>query len=198
MSLVSLADAQSRSGDSITQDMIDEAEEQLAHLIGPLVGERTETFFCGEVMTYDRIDGLYLSRYTDAVILTHDGDLLTEGTDYRLLSAHLIDRIPATATTWSMTMAATYSPNDEETVRSVIYDWLTYAQTPAGIQSIRIGMYSETYFPAASNRSVVATSDPVINGFLRRVLPAAGLGLTSPFRYAGTARARTLITTTGS
>jgi hypothetical protein len=194
MSLVTLEEAQGRVGDAITQDQIDEVEEQLARLIGPLTGERTETFPLDERNDFRLIDGLYLSRYTDAVILTHDGDAMTAGTDYRLIGGYLIDRI-STSHTWTLPMVATYSPNDEESVRSAIYDWLTYSQTPTGIQAIRIGAYSETYFPEGQSNE---SGDPVIGGFLRRILPAAGLGLTSPYRYAGTSRARTVIVGTGS
>ena len=41
MSLVSLANAQARVGDSVTQEMIDGVEEWLAAEIGPLTGDRT-------------------------------------------------------------------------------------------------------------------------------------------------------------
>lgn len=201
MSLVSLSDAQDRVGDAVTQDNIDEVEEQLVRLIGPLIGERTETY----LLTQRRdllttVDGLYLSRYADSATVTHDGNTLTGGTDYRLIRKHLIERIPASSTTWTETMVATYTPNDEEQVRSVIFDWLTYRQTPAGIQSIRIGAYSETYFPAAgSTEQVSRVADPVVAAFLRRILPSAGLGaFAEPFRYHIHRRDRTLITGGGS
>jgi hypothetical protein len=188
MSLVSLSDAQARVG-AVTQDQIDEAEEQLAALIGPLTGERTETFYLSERRhTWRIVDGLWLSRRTSAVIVTHDGTQLTAGTDYRLVNSILIERIPDSTTTWAETMVATYSPNDEETLRSVIFDLLTYRQTPTGTQSIRIGGYSETYFPDGSG-----STDPVMGALLRRVLPHAGMGLTSPFRFAAVRRDRTLI-----
>jgi hypothetical protein len=119
---------------------------------------------------------------------------LTAGTDYRLINNLLIERIK-TGEAWLDVASATYTPNDEEAVRSVIYDLLTYRQTPAGTQSIRIGMYSETYFPEGNSTT---SADPVLGALLRRVLPAAGMGLTSPFRYSGTRRDRTLITGTGS
>lgn len=197
MSLVDLEDAQARSGDSITQDQVDEVEEGLAALIGPLVGSRTETFYLSEARHPRwQIDGLFLSRKANSVILTNgaDAELLTAGTDYRFLNNVLIERIPA-GEAWLDVMNATYEPNDEETVRSVIYDLLTYRQTPAGIQSIRIGAYSETYFPEGNNTS---SADPVLGSMMRRVLPAAGMGLTSPFRYAADKRDRTLIVGTGS
>ena len=195
MSLVSLSDAQSRVGDAVTQDQIDEVEEQLARLIGPLIGERTETFFVSERRYRGVVDGLYLSRYTDAVTLSHAGTQLTSGTDYRLLGHSLIERIPDSSTSWIQDMAAVYEPNDEEQVRSVIFDWLTYRQTPAGIQSIRIGAYSETYFPAtSSDEGTRHISDPVVAGFLRRILPSAGLGaFKSPYRYRAYSRDRTQI-----
>lgn len=196
MSLVDLEDAQSRVGDGITQDQLDEVEEFWTSQFGPLVGSRTETFFLSEAR-HPRwtIDGLYLSRYANAVIVYNDEDLLTSGTDYRFLNGVLIEHIAAGAS-WLDTMHVTYTPNDEELVRSVIYDTLTYQQTPTGTQSIRIGAYSETYFPAGSGGTT--SGDPVLDSLRRRVLPAAGLGLTSPFRYSGGRRDRTLITGHGS
>jgi hypothetical protein len=199
MSLVDLEDAQARAGE-ITQDQVDEVEEWLASLIGPLVGSRTETFYLSEARNPRwMIDGLFLSRKTDAVILTtnsigEDAVSLTAGTDYRLINNLLIERIK-TGEAWLDVASATYTPNDEEAVRSVIYDLLTYRQTPAGTQSIRIGMYSETYFPEGNSTT---SADPVLGALLRRVLPAAGMGLTSPFRYSGSRRDRTVITGTGS
>ena len=197
MSLVSLSDAQDRVGDGITQDQIDEVEEAWTHVFGPLIGERTETFYLSERRYSLRaVDGLYLSRYADSVTVTNastgeSASTLTAGTDYRFLSHHLIERIAAGAA-WLDVLTATYSPNDEERIRSVIFDTLSYRQTPAGVQSVRIGAYSETYFPDA------VKDDPVLNALMRRVLPAAGLGLTSPFRYASSRQDRTLITGGGS
>lgn len=197
MSLVTLSEAQDRVGDSITQDNIDEVEDELRSLIGPLVGERTETFYLHRRRNPFRgVDGLYLSRRTDSAVVTNQAigesaSTLTAGTDYRLLDHFLVERIDAGAV-WLSILTATYSPNDEEIVRSVIFDWLTYRQTPAGIQSIRIGAYSETFFPEGTSGN--ETSDPVVNAFLRKILPLAGLGVTSPFRYVGDRRDRTLIT----
>lgn len=197
MSLVSLSDAQSRVGDAITQDMIDEVEEGWVAVIGPLIGERTETFYHSERRRPLRtVDGLYLSRYADSVVLTNatvgeSASTLTAGTDYRFLNHYLIERI-STGAAWLDTLAATYTPNDEERVRSVIFDTLTYSQTPVGTQSIRIGAYSETYFPDAFK------ADPVLGSLLRKISPAGGLGVTSPFRYAADRRDRTLISGGGS
>jgi hypothetical protein len=142
------------------------------------------------------VDGVFLTRTTDAVILTTSTTTgppttLTEGTDYRLLNHHLIERID-TGGVWYDELAATYSPNDEELIRSVIFDTLTYRQTPSGLQSIRIGAYSETFFPSATQ------NDPVLGSLARRVLPAAGLGMTSPFRYTAHRRDRTYVVGTGS
>ena len=197
MSLVSLADANDRIGDAVSQDMIDEVEEAWTAVFGPLIGERTETFFLYQRRyPWMAVDGVYLSRNTDSVSLTTSTVTgspapLTAGTDYRLLSHHLIERID-TGGLWYDQLAATYTPNDEETIRSVIFDTLSYRQTPAGLQSVRIGAYSETFFPQAIQ------NDPVLGSLSRRVLPAAGLGMTSPFRYAAHSRDRTLITSTGS
>lgn len=198
MSLVSLSDAQSRAGDGITQDQIDEVEEDWTALLGPLIGERTETFFLyNRRYRWMAVDGVYLTRRTNSVSVTTSTTTgspvsLTAGTDYRLLNNHIIERID-TGGVWYDELDATYTPNDEETVRSVIFDTLSYRQTPAGLQSVRIGAYSETFFPSAGGGT-----DPVIGSLIKRVLPAAGLGMTSPIRYAAHSRDRTLITSTGS
>lgn len=198
MSLVTLSDAQDRVGEAVTQDHIDEVEEQLRRLIGPLTGERTETFFLPDRRDKGIVDGLYLSRYTDSVAITHDGTSLTNLTDYRLLDNYLVERNPESSTSWFEDMVATYSPNDEEQIRGVIYDWLSYRQTPAGLQSVRIGAYSETFYPTSgrsSDESAPSVADPVIAAFLRRILPSAGLGaFAGPFRYRSDRRDRTLIT----
>ena len=197
MSLVSLSDAQDRAGDGVTQDIIDEVEDAWTAVIGPLIGERTETFFLSNRRyRWMAVDGVYLARPTNSVSVTTrtiggDSVSLTAGTDYRLLSHNVIELID-TGEPWRDELLATYTPNDEEIVRSVIFDTLSYRQTPAGLQSIRIGAYSETFFPGATE------TDPVLGALSRRVLPAAGMGMTTPIRYAAHSRDRTLITSTGS
>ncbi len=194
MSLVSLSDAQERSGTAITQDMIDEVEEGWKAVIGPLVGERTETFFLSRRrQSFRSVVGLYLSRRTDAVTLTHtypdaSPTTLTSNTDFRLFSHYLIEREPAGFPWSSGIIEATYEPNDEEILRGVIFDSLTYSQTPVGLQSIRIGAYSETFFPSALQ------TDKVLGSLVRKILPAGGIGLAEPFLYLGDRRDRTLIT----
>lgn len=195
VSLISLGDAQTRVGSGVTQAMIDEVEEAWAAVLGPLVGERTETFFLYQRRyRFMAVDGVYLTRTTDEVTLTTSTTTgaptsLTPGTDYRLLNNHLIEHIDAGAV-WLDELAATYTPNDEEIVRSVIFDTLTYRQTPSGVQSIRIGVFSETFFPEATR------TDPVLGSLARRVLPGAGMGMTTPFRYAAHRRDRTQIVAT--
>ena len=198
MSLVTLEEAQARAGDAVTQDEIDEVEDELSALIGPLTGERTETYYLSDARQPRwMIDGVWLSRRTDAAIVTTNSTgqsavTLTAGTDYRLINGLLIEHI-TTGTSWRDVLSATYSPNDEEMVRSVIYDMLTYRQTPTGLQSVRIGAYSETFFPGANE------NDPVMGALLRRVLPNAGLGVYGgPFRYSHARRDRSVITSTGS
>lgn len=185
-SLVSLADAQSRSGGAVTQAMIDGVEAELAADIGPLTGERTETFYLERLRWPSLIDGVYLSRRTNAVVVKRDGVTLTAGTDYRLMQGYILDLID---TGWQGDeLTATYTPNDVTLVKEVIYDLLTYRTLPTNLQSVRIGQYSETYFPDRGS--------PVWGAALAKVLPAAGMGLTSPFRYRANSLHRTLITET--
>lgn len=199
MSTVSLSDAQARAGSAITQDQVDEAEEWLTAKIGPLVGTLTETFYVSRRRHSGlSVDGLWLRRRTDAVSVVNyaastdvSGTTLTSGTHYRLFDHLLVERNPDSDTAWGATVVCTYEPNDEETVRSVIFDALNIRQHDQALQSVRIGQYSETYFPDAL-RDVEAS-------LLRRVLPSYGLGeFSDPFRYRSFRRDRTLLTGSGS
>jgi hypothetical protein len=189
MSLVVLADAQDRAGESVTQDMIDEEEAWLASQVGPLTGERTETFHLPSRL-HGTIDALYLSRRTDAIDgFTGDGVALT---DYRLVSGYIIERTYDATESWSSPLVATYTPNDEELVKSVIYDLLTYRSLPSNLQSVRIGAYSETYATGSG-------SNPVRRALVGKILTSAGLGAYGvPFRYRRHAIDRTVVEATGS
>ena len=191
MSLVVLEDAQARAGESVTQEMIEGVEAWLADEIGPLTGERTETFYLSERRDLGIVDGLWLSRRTDSVALTSDGDTLTLNTDFRLINGLLVQHV-STGTAWGDTIVATYTPTDEDAVIEAIYDFLTVRSLPANLQSVRIGAYSETY---ATGRANV----PVVTSILSRIKPAARLGrYASPFRYRAHRLDRTYVEATGS
>ena len=186
MSLVALADAQSRVGESVTQEMIDAAEELAVSIIGPLTGERTETFRLSERRNLATVDGLWLSRRTDSVTLTNDGDALVDGTDFRLVNGLLVEHIPL-GEAWGDTIVATYTPNDEELVVEGIYNLLTFQSLPANLQSVRIGAYSETYATGGA-------SNPVYTATFASVKPSLRLGrYASPFRYRNHREDRTTI-----
>ena len=189
MSLVVLADAQARAGSDVTQDMIDEEEAWLVSQIGPLTGERTETFYLPSRVA-GTVDALYLSRRTDAVDgFTSDGTALT---DYRLVENYIVERNYDADESWSDPLVVTYTPNDEEVLKGVIYDLLTYRMLPTNLQSVRIGAYSETYGTGGA-------SDPVKVALLGRVSTHGGLGAYNlPFRVSRTARDRSVVEATGS
>jgi hypothetical protein len=186
MSFVTLAEAQARVGDAVTQEMIDGLEAWLETQIGPLAGERTETYRLSERRNLGTVDGLWLSRYTDSVELASDGDNLTETTDFRLVGGMLIERV-STGAAWGNTLVATYEPNDEETLVEVIYDLLTYRTINPNLQSVRIGANSETY---ATGRA----TDPVVAAAIGRILGGWRLGrYASPFRFRSHREDRTTI-----
>ena len=189
MSLVVLADAQDRAGESVTQDMIDEEEAWLTSQVGPLTGERTETFYLPSQLV-GTVDALYLSRRTDAVdAFTSDGTALTE---YRLVAGYIVERNYDADESWSDPFVVTYTPNDEELVKGVIYDLLTYRSLPSNLQSVRIGAYSETY---ATGGAV----SPVHQSLIRRIKPGGGLGAYDvPFRVSRTRIPRTVVEAAGS
>lgn len=186
MSLVELEDAQARAGESVTQEMIDGTEAWLVTQIGPLAGERTETFFLSQRRNLDIVDGLWLSRRTDAVELTNDGEDLVDGTDFRLFGGNLIVHEPLGAG-WLNTMVATYTPTDEDIVVEAIYGLLTFASLPINLQSVRIGAYSETFATGTTLKTPVAS-------IIARIKPGALLGrYASPFRYRRYREDRTLV-----
>ena len=186
MSLVTLADAQDRAGESVTQAMIDEEEAWLAQQVGPLIGPRTETFFLPARLD-GTVDALYLSRRTDAVDgFTSDGDTMA---DYRLVSGYIVERTYDADDSWEDPLIVTYEPNDEEIVKGVIYDLLTYRTLPTNLQSVRIGAYSETY--ATGQGSGMG---PVKRSLLGKILTSAGLGAYGlPFRISRHAIDRSVV-----
>lgn len=190
MSLVVLADAQDRAGAAVTQDMIDEEEAWLAVQIGPLTGERTETFYLPSRL-HGTVDAVYLSRRTDAVDgFTSDGDSLTQ---HRLVAGYIVERNYDASESWSDPIIVTYTPNDEELVKSVLYDLLTYRSLPSNLQSVRIGAYSETYATGGGSGSAVRRS------LVGKILTSAGLGAYGlPFRVSRTAIDRSVVEATGS
>jgi hypothetical protein len=186
VSLVVLADAQARAGESVTQEMIDGIEAWLAAEIGPLTGERTETFFLSERRNMDTVDGLWLSRRTDSVGLDNDGDTLTVNTDFRLINGMLVTHVSDGAS-WGDTIVATYTPTDEDQVIEVIYGLLTVASLPSNLQSVRIGAYSETFATGGAMQ-------PAVVSLLGKVKPATRLGrYASPFRFRKYREDRTYI-----
>ena len=196
MSLVVLATAQARAGDSVTQEMIDGVEEWLVGEIGPLTGDRTETFYLSERRDLATVDGLWLSRRTDLLTsLTNDGTALTLDTDYRLINGILILQV-STGASWGDTMVATYTPNDTDQVTEAIYDLLTLRMLQPNLQAVRIGAYSETYFPSGGFTGGQASA---LRQILTRIKPATRLGrYASPFRYRAYREDRTLVENIGS
>jgi hypothetical protein len=146
-----LDDARSRglnlpSDDGVAQDLLDEAEARLAAAIGPLVGERVETFYVG----ISRTDGkLGLRRATDAVVVT-DGALTTgptvDASYYRLIDSGASVRRTYVSPQRYWTgpyVTATYTPNDYLRVQSVLYDLAALHAEPVDDRnSERIGDYS--------------------------------------------------------
>jgi hypothetical protein len=191
MSLVVLADAQDRAGESVTQDMIDEEEAWLTVQVGPLTGERTETFYLPSRLA-GTVDALYLSRRTDAVdAFTSDGSALT---DYRLVSGYIVEQHFDADESWDDPLVVTYTPNDEDLVKGVIYDLLTYRSLPTNLQSIRIGAYSETFATGLSGGA-----GAVRRALVGKILTSAGLGAYGlPFRVSRTRIDRSVVEATGS
>lgn len=157
MSLIVLADARKRvpslPSDAVAaQSIIDEQEAWLARRLGgPLIGERTETFWVGGGQNRYRPElntgKLSLSRFTDAVAVEDDGAAVDDA------SIRLIDRGSAiilgadVLSRWwtGPYVAVTYSPNDTTEVKRVLYQLIAWeADPPTVLQGERIGSYSYT------------------------------------------------------
>ncbi len=172
MSEISLEDCRARgiglpADDGAAQDIIDGEEAWLARRIGLLVGERTERFFVGIGVTVGKLG---LNRFTDAVLLT-DADAQVDTTRYRL-----VDKGSAVVHTYSSAIRvwqgpyveATYTPNDEDEVRRVLFALVSLAaDPPSALQSEQIGQYAyqragatTTLSPAAQRAALAASILP--------------------------------------
>lgn len=145
--MITVAEARARgiglpADDDAAQDIIDGEESYLARKIGPLVGERTETFYVGVGATHGK---LALRRYTDAVVLTDGGVAYA---DFRMVDdgSSIIQTYAASSRWWTGPyVAATYTPNDEDDVRRALFDLVALAAEPTGsMSSEKIGDYSYT------------------------------------------------------
>lgn len=127
--------------DDALQDAIDEEEAWLAspERLGPLVGERTETFPLAYLRPLS--SEIRLRRPTAAVELTQDGEPLTTvelRADGRRLAA-----LPE-GTRYVGVLAATYTPNDELIVRRALKALVALQLgdvQAAGMQMEQMGTY---------------------------------------------------------
>jgi hypothetical protein len=131
--------------DATAQQIIDEQEAWLARRIGPLGGERTETFYVGVSSTHGK---LALARYTDEVDLT-DAGVTVDSDDFLLIDkGSAVTRAHHFGQRWwrGPYVTATYEPNDANEVRRVLFDLVSLAAAPVGpYNSESIGDYSYSH-----------------------------------------------------
>lgn len=149
MSLVSVAEVQARNvgaelSASALQDAIDAAEAYLARYIGPLSGERTETFYPRRGS-----EPLYLRRAAPSVVVTDAGtvlDLGEEAGEYRLLYSGTVIELVFTSWTTTVygtgTVTVTYTPDDEAEVQEAVIDLVRLNLADGPYTGERIGEYS--------------------------------------------------------
>jgi hypothetical protein len=130
--VVSLDEARGRgiplpADDAAAQSIISEWEAWLARRIGPLDGNRTETFWVQYTSTRQKLS---LRRYTSAVAVI-DGGMTLGATDFMLTdNGSTLSRVDSLGSTlfWSGPfVTATYSPNDLDEVRRVLFALLVLA-----------------------------------------------------------------------
>jgi hypothetical protein len=173
MSLLTLEDARLRGAalpadDGVAQDIIDEQEAWFARRIGLLVGERDVTFYVGIGRTTGK---LALPRFTDAVDLT-DGGVAVDPDHVRLVDngSAVHHTYSAASQVWAGPyVVATFTPNDEDEVRSAVFGLVSLAAQPIGpYESEQIGAYSYrrggasgTLSMSAQKAQLVASLTPV-------------------------------------
>jgi hypothetical protein len=153
MSLIVLADARKRvpslpSNDAAAQQIIDEQEAWLARRLGgPLIGDRTETFWVGGYAVARPHSKLSLSRYTSEVTVEDNGDTV-DTADVRLVdrgSAIILGAAVLPRWWTGPYVEVVYEPNDLIEVQRVLYQLIAWeADPPTVLQGERIGSYSYT------------------------------------------------------
>ena len=149
----------SRLSDVDLQAVIDREEAWLAGRVGPLTGERTDTFMPGIGDT-----PLYLRRRAESVVLTDDGRTLaasefiftpSTGMIRRIWTPNLAD-LPSWRQVylgWQGTVTATYTPADESDVKGVVIELVRLRVGETGYDSETIGDYSYTRGASAGRLS---------------------------------------------
>jgi len=133
------------------QAVIDREEAELASIIGPLTGNRTELFL---ITTAQRSSRLTLRRTTDAVTVTDNGSAVAEA-DIRLLADQrsIMRYITATGDPyirgdWFGPVEVTYEPNDLSHIERVLIELVSLGiSAPSAngeLASETIGSYAYT------------------------------------------------------
>jgi hypothetical protein len=153
-SLTSLAEVRalvrSRLSDIDLQTVIDREEAWLTGKVGPLTGERTDTWTPGIGDT-----PLYLSRRAPSVVLTDAGRTLAASEFLFTPSTGMIRRIWTPDLQgdppwrqlylgWQGVVSATWTPSDEAEVRRVVIELVRLATGETGFDSETIGDYQYT------------------------------------------------------
>lgn len=155
--MIDLEDARARgvalpADDAVAQDVIDEQEAWLAAIIGPLEGERTETF---QVRPFGPIDDaysdlwqgrLFLARTTDAAVVLDNGATVADAV--LAYNGQAVRR--RSSLNWPLwwtgpLVEVTYEPNDLLAVRRVLYTLTALAvddRVDSPFSYEQIGQYS--------------------------------------------------------
>lgn len=163
------------------QAVIDREEAELAGIIGPLTGDRTEVFLLTSDHQYARIT---LRRPTDAVEITDNGVDVDEG-DFRLLAdQRTIQRFVTAAGNpyvrgyWLGPVEATYEPNDVAHVQRVLIDLVSLGFS--GPSSIASGDLASETIGTYSYTRARTTASTLTNEQRRRALIASLLPRSLP------------------
>lgn len=145
MSFVPIADVRALVDTSLSdgdlQTVINREEADLAGLIGPLDGPRTETFYP------EARQPLYLRRPTDAVTVTDVGVTVPGATILLLGGGTRVTRYRSAQTSvagayWIGPVTVAYTPNDAARVARVVIELVRLTLVQTGYEAESIGDYS--------------------------------------------------------
>jgi hypothetical protein len=160
--------------DSDLTDVIAREEAWLERRIGPLEGERVETF-----LTTDGDEALRLTRAASSVSVEDDSGLVTD------VALRGWSNVIRTAGSWSGDALVTYEPDDGEEVRRALLTLVrltlgesAYASQSSGGYSYSVALADQRQMRFQAWRTLLRPRQPMMTR-LRSAIPSGGRTVTA-------------------